>query len=64
MFLGRLASGLNPLGVPGRGIGLAFLGRLASGPNPSGAFGLGQLAKGAGPGPMVPTVLWCVLVSQ
>ena len=55
-FVGRLAYGPNPLGVPGRTVGRAFLGRLASGPNPFGALGLGRLARGAGPGPKVPTV--------
>ena len=55
-FLGRLAFGLNPFGVPGQRIGRASLGRLAFGPNPFGALGLGRLARGAGPGPMVPTM--------
>ena len=54
-FLGRLASGPNPLGVPGRRVGRAFLGRLASRPNPFRALGLSRLARGAGPGPKVPT---------
>ena len=53
--MGRLAFGPNPLGVPGRRVGRAFLGRLASGPNPFRALGLGRLARGAGPGPKVPT---------
>ena len=54
MFLGRLAFGPNPLGVPERRIRRDFLGRLAFGPNPFRALGLGRLTKGAGPGPMVP----------
>ena len=32
-----------------------ILGRLALGPGPIGALGLGQLARGTDPGPMVPT---------
>ena len=56
-FLGRLAFGLSPLEVPGRRIDRAFLGRMAFGPSPFGALGLGRLAKGTEPGPMVPT-LW------
>ena len=35
---------------------MAFLGRLAYWPNPFGALGLGRLAKGVGPWPMVPTM--------
>ena len=53
--MGRLASGPNPLGVLGRRVGRAFVSRLTSGPNPFGALGLDRLAKGAGPGPKVPT---------
>ena len=53
--MGRLASGPNPLGVPGRRVSREFLGRLASRPNPFGALGLGRLARGTGPGPKVPT---------
>ena len=49
-------SGPNPLGVPGQMVGRVFLGRLAFGPFPFGALGLGRLAKGAGPGPKVPTM--------
>ena len=45
-FLGRLASGPNPLGVPGWRVGRAFVGRLDFGPNPLGALGLGRLARG------------------
>ena len=56
-FVGRLASGPNPLGVLGRRVGRAFLGWLASGPNPFEALELGRLARGAGPGPKVPTML-------
>ena len=58
--MGRLASGPNPLGVPRRRVrrrvDRAFVGRLASGPNPFGALGSGRLARGAGPGPKVPTI--------
>ena len=54
-FLGRLAFGPNPFGVPGRRIDRAFLGRLAFGPNPFGALGLGRMTWGTEPGPMVPT---------
>ena len=54
-FLGRLAFGPSPFGVPGRRIDQAFLGRLAFGPSPIGALGLGRLARGTVPGPMVPT---------
>ena len=49
-------SGTNPLRVPGRRVGRAFLGRLAFGPFPYGALGLGRIARGAGPGPKVPTM--------
>ena len=54
--MGLLAFGPNPFGVPRRRIVRAFLGRLASEPNPFGTLGLGQLARGVGPGPMVPTM--------
>ena len=56
MFLGRLAFGPNPFGVPGRRIGQVFLGQLAFGPSPFGALGLGQLTRGIESEPMVPTV--------
>ena len=55
-FLCGLVSGTNPLRVPGRRVDRAFLGRLASGPFPYWALGLGLLARGAGPGPKVPTM--------
>ena len=42
--------------VPGRRVDRAFLGRLASGPFSFGALGFGQLARGAGLGPKVPTM--------
>ena len=48
--------------VLGRRVALAFLGpltvlgRLALGPGPIGALGLGRLAMGTEPGPMVPTM--------
>ena len=54
-ILGRLAFGPSPLGTPGRRIDRAFLGRQAFGSSPIGALALSLLAKGAGPGPMVPT---------
>ena len=41
--------------MPGRRDSRAFLGLLASGSNPFGALGLGRLARGAEPGPKVPT---------
>ena len=53
-FLGRLVSRPNPLGVPGWRVGRAFLGQITV-PFPFGALGLGRLARGAGPGPKVPT---------
>ena len=55
-FLGRLMSGPNPLGVLRRRVGPAFLGRLVSGPFPFEALGSGRLARGARPGPKVPTM--------
>ena len=55
--MGRLVSGPNPLGVLGRGVGRPFLGSLASEPNPFGALRLGWLARGARPGPKVPTIM-------
>ena len=48
--------------APGRGVARVFLGlftvlgRLALGPGPIGALGLGWLARGTEPGPMVPTM--------
>ena len=48
--------------VPGRRVTRAFLGlftvpgRLTLGPGPIGALGLGRLARGTEPGPMVPIV--------
>ena len=56
-FLGRLTFGSSLFGVSGRRIDRAFLGRLAFGSNPIGALGLGRLARGTEPGPMVPTVM-------
>ena len=54
--MGRLVFGPSPFGVPGLRIDQAFLGQLASGPSPFGALGLVQLARGIGPGTMVPTM--------
>ena len=56
VFLGRLAFGPSPFGVPGRRIDRAYLSRLAFGSCPIGALGLGRLARGTEPGPMVPTM--------
>ena len=42
--------------VPGRKVTRAFLGRLTLGPGPFGAIGLGRLARGTDPRPMVPTM--------
>ena len=55
-FLGRLAFWPSPFGVLGGRIDWAFLGRLAFGPSLIGALGLGRLARGIEPGPMVPTM--------
>ena len=62
-FVSRLASGPNPLGVLGRRVGRAFLGRLASRLNPFRALGLGRLARGAEPGPKVPTLASLVAIN-
>ena len=55
-FLGRLVFRPNPLGVPGRRVDQAFLGQLVLGSFPFEALGSGRLARGAGPGPKVPTM--------
>ena len=56
-FLGRLTLGPSPVrAVPGRKFSRAFLGRLTLGPGPVEAIGLGRLARGTEPGPMVPTM--------
>ena len=59
--LGKEASGIRGAWAPGRRVARAFLGllivlgQLALGPGPIGALGLGRLARGTEPGPMVPT---------
>ena len=58
VFVGRLASGPNSLGVPRRRVDRAFVGRLAFGLDPFGALESGRLAKGAGPEPKVPTLIF------
>ena len=60
--MGWLTSGPNPLGVPGQRVDQAFLGWLASKPNPFEDLGLGRLARGAGPGPKVPTSIILFLI--
>ena len=54
-FLGQLAFGPSPFGVPRRRIDRTLLGRRAFGPSPFGALGLDRLARGNEPGLMVPT---------
>ena len=49
-------SGPNPLGVPERRVGRAFLGQLVFRSFPFEALRSGRLARGAGPGPKVPTL--------
>ena len=58
---GKEAFGVRGAQTPGRRVAWAFhglftvLGWLALGPGPIGALGLGRLARGTEPGPMVPT---------
>ena len=57
VFLGRLTLGPGLVEVvPGRKFSQAFLGRLTLGSGPFGAIGLGRLARGTKPGPMLPTM--------
>ena len=59
---GKEASGVRSARAPGRRVARTFLGlftvlsKLALGPGPIGALGLGRLARGTEPGPMVPTM--------
>ena len=59
---GKEASRVRGARASGRRVGRAFLGlftvlgRMALGPGPIGALGLGRLARGTEPGPMVPTM--------
>ena len=55
-FLGRLAFEPSLFGVPEQRIDRVFLGQLAFEPSPIRALGLGRLARGTEPGPMVPTM--------
>ena len=50
------ASGIRGARAPGRRVAWAFVGPLALGLSPIGALGLGQLARGTKPRPMVPTM--------
>ena len=52
---GNEASGIRGARVLGRKVARAFLGRLTLGPGLVRAIGLGRLARGTKPGPMVPT---------
>ena len=52
---GKEASEIRGARAPGGRVPRAFLGWLALGPGPIGALGLGRLARGTEPGPMVPT---------
>ena len=60
---GEEASGVRGAWVPEERVAWTFLGlftvlgRSSLGPGPIGAFGLGRLARGTEPGPMVPTGL-------
>ena len=59
---GKEASGIRGARAPEQRVSWAFiglltvLGRLDLGPSPIGALGLGRLARGTEPGPMVPTM--------
>ena len=53
---GKEASRVRGARVLGRRFSRAFLGRLSFGPGLVGAIGLGRLARGTEPGPMVPTI--------
>ena len=53
--LGKKTFGIKGARALGRRIVRTILGRLAFGPSPIGALVLGRLARGTGPGPMVPT---------
>ena len=50
------AFGISGAWVPGRKVARAFLGRLTLGLGPIEAIGLGRLARGTEPRPMVPTM--------
>ena len=58
---GKEVSGIKGARAPGRRVARAFmslftiLSRLTLGPSPIGALGMGRLARGTEPGPMVPT---------
>ena len=60
--LGKEASRIRDAWAPGRRAARVFLGRLALGPGPIEAIGLGPLARGTKPGPMVPTLGICFVL--